>query len=166
MPGFPAPFIKFREDDVNGLPLAGGKLYSYAAGTSTPQPTYTTQALTTPNANPTILDASGRASIYVSDGVGYKFVLTDALGSLMWTEDNVQVPLVSPAPAPAGQMPAGAIVAFAGTAVPTGWLFCNGDLISNATYLNLFLAIQIPLVAQGPRSTSPICGSAFRSARQ
>ena len=30
--------------DNSGAPLTGGKLYSYAAGTTTPQATYTTSA--------------------------------------------------------------------------------------------------------------------------
>ena len=100
MPGFPAPFIKFREDDANGFPLAGGKLYSFMAGTSTPLATYTTQALDVPNTNPVILDASGRASIFLEDGVGYKFILHDALDNEMWSVDNVQIPKVAPPPAP------------------------------------------------------------------
>ena len=69
MPGYPAPFIKFREDDANGNPLAGGKLFSYAAGTSTPLATYTSSTLATKNTNPVVLDASGRASVWVEDGV-------------------------------------------------------------------------------------------------
>ena len=141
MPGYPAPFIKFREVDANGKPLAGGKLYSYAAGTSTPLATYTSATLTTPNENPTILDASGRASVWLDDGVGYKFVLTDALGNEMWSEDLVQVPQVAPAPA-ASVVPPGTIVAYGGTVAPAGgWLLCDGAAVSTATYAALFNAI-------------------------
>jgi hypothetical protein len=45
-------FPLFRAFDPNGLPLAGGKVYTYAAGTSTPLATYTDQAGSTTNANP------------------------------------------------------------------------------------------------------------------
>jgi hypothetical protein len=130
MPGFPVPFIKFREDDANGFPLAGGKLYSYAAGTSTPLPTFTTQELTpgTENLNPTILDASGRAQIWIKDGVGYKFVLHDPLGNMIWTVDNVQVPLVGGGGGtepgepgtPGTTIPAGTMLLYGGTSAPRG----------------------------------------------
>jgi hypothetical protein len=52
-------FIQFFDD--NGDPLANGKLYTYAAGTTTPKATYTTAAATVANANPIVLDSAGRA---------------------------------------------------------------------------------------------------------
>jgi microcystin-dependent protein len=140
MPGFPAPFIKFREDDANGFPLAGGKLYSYMAGSSTPLATYTTQALDVPNTNPTILDASGRASVYLEDGVGYKFVLHDALDNVIWSEDNVQVPAIAAPTVPAA-VPPGSIVMFGGTTLPPGWLWCDGASTSTTAHPDLFAAI-------------------------
>jgi hypothetical protein len=84
-----APFIRFREVDTNGLPLAGGKLYSYQAGTSTPQPTYTDSTGVTPNANPVILDATGRAPIWLDVSLSYKFVLTDSSDNPIYTEDGI-----------------------------------------------------------------------------
>ena len=68
---------------VGGLPLSGGFLYTYTAGTSTPQPSYTTSSGAIANTNPIILDAGGRppAEIWLTAGVAYKFVLTDALGT-------------------------------------------------------------------------------------
>ncbi len=83
---------KFQAFDTNGFPLAGGKLYSYAAGTSTPLPTYTTRAGDVPNTNPVILDANGEADIWTTPGVLYKFVLTDSGDTTRWTEDNVPGP--------------------------------------------------------------------------
>jgi hypothetical protein len=68
----------FRAFDANGAPLAGGKLYSYAAGTSTPLATYTDQGGGTPNANPTILDSSGEASVWLGP-LAYKLDLFSAL---------------------------------------------------------------------------------------
>jgi parallel beta-helix repeat protein len=68
------------------LPLVGGKLYTYAAGTSALKPTYQDAAGTTPNANPITLDSSGSALIFW-DG-SYKMVLKDALGNTVYTVDN------------------------------------------------------------------------------
>lgn len=73
--------------DNNGLPLAGGQIYTYIAGTTTPQATYTTQAAGTPNANPVILDASGSADIWLSGS--YKIVVEDASGNVISTTDNI-----------------------------------------------------------------------------
>lgn len=67
-------FIQFFDDD--GAPLAGGKLYTYEAGTTTPKATYTTAGAGSPNANPVVLDSQGRAVIFLSGS--YKFYLTDS----------------------------------------------------------------------------------------
>lgn len=70
-------------------PLAGGMVYSYIAGTSTPQATYTDQTGATPNANPVVLDATGSAEIWMGNA-SYKFVVTDSLNNVQFTVDNVQ----------------------------------------------------------------------------
>lgn len=75
--------------DASGAPCAGCKFYSYAAGTSTPLATYTDSSGVSQNTNPIILDAAGGAQIWPSNN-SYKFVLTDALGSLLWSVDNVK----------------------------------------------------------------------------
>ena len=46
--------------DNNGVPLSGGKIYTYAAGTSTPLATYTSSSGVTAHTNPIVLDSSGR----------------------------------------------------------------------------------------------------------
>jgi len=38
-------------------------------------------------------------------------------------------------------VPAGAILAFGGATAPTGWLLCEGALVSRTTYANLYAAI-------------------------
>ena len=82
----PAPKLQFFGSD--GSPLAGGKLYSYEAGTSTPLATYTDSTGTTENANPVILDARGEAGVWLSDAA-YKLVLKTSTDSTIWTVDNV-----------------------------------------------------------------------------
>src|SRR5687768_4539553 len=83
------PDIKFCRYDSNGDPLAGGKLYTYQAGTTTNQATYTDQDAGTPNANPVILDASGCANVWLDPALSYKFVLKDSNDVTLWTVDNV-----------------------------------------------------------------------------
>jgi hypothetical protein len=77
--------------DNNGVPLAGGLLYTYAAGTTTPLATYTTFSGNIANTNPIVLDAAGRLSneLWLSLGYGYKFVLKDATANLIGTYDNI-----------------------------------------------------------------------------
>lgn len=81
-----APFPKFRAFDADGLPLAGGKLWTYAAGTSTEKATYVS-ASGSANTNPVVLDANGEADVWLSGT--YKFVLYDADDVLQWTVDNL-----------------------------------------------------------------------------
>jgi hypothetical protein len=74
--------------DNNGNPLVGGKLYSYAAGTTTPLATFTDAGGGTPNANPVILDSRGEASVWLGTAL-YKFALYTSTNVLVWTVDNV-----------------------------------------------------------------------------
>lgn len=85
----PVPKIQFF--DANGNPLAGGKLYSYDAGTTTPRPTYTNYGGATPNANPVILDSRGEANVWLDNSL-YKLKLTSATDVEIWTVDNVGGP--------------------------------------------------------------------------
>lgn len=78
--------------DNNGVPLSGGFLYTYAAGTSTPQATYTSSSGSIAQANPIVLDSSGRVpsgEIWLTDAVSYKFVLQTSASVTIATYDNV-----------------------------------------------------------------------------
>lgn len=77
--------------DSNGDPLAGGKLYTYTAGTTTPKATYTTSTGAVANANPIILDAAGRTpnEIWLEVGVQYKFILKTSADVTIGTYDNL-----------------------------------------------------------------------------
>jgi hypothetical protein len=77
--------------DNNGVPLAGGLLYTYQAGTTTPIATYTTSSGSISNSNPIVLDSSGRPTneIWLNGNYSYKFVLTTATGSQIWSMDNL-----------------------------------------------------------------------------
>lgn len=79
-----------------GLPLNAGLIYTYAAGGTTPQATYTTYLGNVQNANPIQLGADGRppSEIWLTQGVSYRFDLTDSLGNLIKTYDNI-VPITN-----------------------------------------------------------------------
>jgi hypothetical protein len=82
-----APLIS-KFNDNNGVALAGGKLFSYQAGTTTPLATYTDETGTIPNTNPVVLDSNGQANIWIGSAA-YKFILQDSLGTVIYTRDNV-----------------------------------------------------------------------------
>lgn len=79
---------KLQFFDANGNPLVGGKLFTYAAGTTTPLATYTDSSAGTPNTNPIILNARGEANVWL-DNTTYKFVLKTAADVEIWTVDNI-----------------------------------------------------------------------------
>jgi len=70
-----------------GIPLVGGKVFTYDTGTTTPRTTWADAAQASPNANPVILDARGEASIFWSGA--YRVVVQDSLGNAIWTQDGV-----------------------------------------------------------------------------
>ena len=92
----PIPFVKARFFDRCGKPLAGGKIYTYEANTTTPKVTYKDPYGLTPNTNPIILDAAGEADIYL-DGT-YRIRITDRNDVLVndvakigsWFSDSLQ----------------------------------------------------------------------------
>lgn len=86
----PAPIATFLS--ASGVPLAGGKVYTYQAGTNIAQATFTDSTGTVQNANPTILDSAGRAQIWFS-ALAYKIVVQNSFGVTQFTTDNF---LVSP----------------------------------------------------------------------
>ena len=78
--------------DNSGNPLTGGKIYTYGAGTTTPQATYTSAGGGTPHANPIILDAAGRVpsgEIWLTDGLQYKFVIKTSTDVQIGSYDNI-----------------------------------------------------------------------------
>lgn len=77
--------------DNNGNPLTGGKIYTYAAGTTTPEATYTSINGNTANTNPIVLDAAGRVpnEVWLTDGQSYKFVLKTSTDVQIASYDNI-----------------------------------------------------------------------------
>jgi hypothetical protein len=116
--------------DNNGVPLAGGLIYTYQAGSSTPLVTYQDNAGTIANANPIVLDSAGRVpnEIWLLNGYSYKFIITSASGTSLITLDNLYG-ILQTAPAVTNTVPSGLIAIWSGStgSIPSGWLLCNGS---------------------------------------
>ena len=114
---------------TNGLPLAGGLLYTYQAGSSTPLATYTTNNGTIANSNPIVLGTDGRLpnELWLTYGYYYKFVLQDAVGSTIATYDNLYG-ILGTIPATTPTLPTGCIILWSGAigSIPSGFYLCNG----------------------------------------
>lgn len=84
-----APQPKAQFFDANGSPLVGGKVYTYAAGTTTPLATYTDAGAGTPNTNPVILDSRGECNLWFTPAASYKVILKTSTDVLQWSVDNI-----------------------------------------------------------------------------
>lgn len=115
---------------TTGLPLSGGQLYTYQAGSSTPLTTYSDNGGTVPNANPIILGVDGRpqTEIWLTQGFNYKFILTDSSNNLIQTYDNLYG-ILQTAPTVSNTVPSGLIAIWSGSvgSIPSGWVLCNGQ---------------------------------------
>jgi hypothetical protein len=120
--------------DNNGVPLSGGLIYTYQAGSSTPLTTYTTNDGTIPNTNPIILDSAGRTpnEVWMQTGYSYKFVLQTSAGVTLQTLDNLYPILQNSSAVNPTSFTAGMIILWSGSigSIPAGWVLCNG---SNST---------------------------------
>jgi hypothetical protein len=115
---------------TTGLPLSGGKIYTYQAGSSTPLATYTDVNGTTANTNPIVLGTDGRTpnEIWLTYGYNYKFVLQDAVSSTIATYDNLYG-ILGTIPASGSTLPSGCIILWSGAigSIPSGYVICDGN---------------------------------------
>lgn len=83
-------YPKFFATKTNtGLPLVGGKLYTYISGsTTTEKATFKDRSCSTPNTNPVVLNSRGEATIYVT-GL-YNMILKDPDDNTIWSMDNIE----------------------------------------------------------------------------
>lgn len=129
-PALVSPVIRFQ--DANGKPLVGGKLFSYQAGTTTPLATYVDSTTSAVNTNPTILDSTGSASVFLSNNV-YKLVLQNSAGVVQWTADNIsQIGFGSNNVITAASVTAGS---YAFGPITTQYLVTDGDSITAGAFL-------------------------------
>jgi len=97
------PVAKMQFLDATGAPLVGGLLYTYAAGTTTPQASYTDSTGAQANTNPIVLDARGEANIWLASAT-YKFKLASSDNTELWTVDNISAPTSSLSPVLSGNV--------------------------------------------------------------
>ena len=111
-----------------GVPLSGGFIYTYQAGTTTPLATYTTSAGTIANTNPIVLGTDGRPpqELWLNAGSNYKLVLTDSANAVIATYDNIYGILGSSSATTA--VPVGCILMWSGSigSIPSGYVICDG----------------------------------------
>lgn len=128
-----------QQFDSLGNPLNGGLLYTYAAGTTTPQSAYQDSALTIPYPNPITLDSAGRVpQLFFADG-SIKIRLTNAAGVVQLAQDGILV--IGASSGGGGGSPVDATTILAtgdfkaryGTGSLTGFVRCNGRTIGSAT---------------------------------
>jgi hypothetical protein len=97
------PIPKTQFIGADGAPLVGGKVYTYQAGTTSPQVTYTDSTGSDANTNPIILDSRGEANIWLGEAT-YKFKLTDANDVEIWTVDYISAPTTAVSPVLTGNV--------------------------------------------------------------
>jgi hypothetical protein len=80
------PNAKQQFCDQNGQPLAGGLVYHYVPGTTTPANTWLDPGLTVLNTNPIQLDQAGRCQIWAAPGTLLRQVVTNLNGAAVWDQ--------------------------------------------------------------------------------
>jgi hypothetical protein len=91
MTGVIATIPRVQFSNALGIPLAGGKLTTYLAGTTTPEPTFQDQDLTIANPTTITLDATGSCTLWLDPAKTYKFLLKNLIGVTQpgWPVDNI-----------------------------------------------------------------------------
>ena len=115
--------------DSLGNILAGGQLFTYQAGSSTPLATYTTVNGTIANANPIVLGTDGKipSELWLQAGYAYKFVLQTATNTAVATYDNISG-ILTTIPTATPSVPSGCILLWSGStgSIPSGFVLCDG----------------------------------------
>ena len=142
------PFPVLRFVDNNGNSLSGGKLFTYVAGTTTKQNTYTDSTGNTANTNPVVLNSRGEAPVWLTPGLGYKMTLspssdTDPPTNAIWTVDQIMAPVTPSAliAMSAAVNETSATLASAST-VAIGAAEANYIFISGTTTITAFDTVQ------------------------
>ena len=140
--------------DNNGDPLAGGLLYTYLAGTTTPATTYTSIAGTTNNTNPIVLDAAGRtpSQIWLVGGAFYKFVLKTSTYVQLGSYDNI--PAIDDITTTTNILTVTGTDTLTASATPALNAYAVGQLFSFVTQNTNLGPVTINIDSLGPRNVT------------
>jgi len=115
---------------TTGLPLAGGLIYTFQAGSSTALTTYTDNSGLVANTNPIVLGTDGRPpnEIWLQSGFSYKFQIENSLGTIISTLDNLYGIPQSSSGGGSTSVPSGCILLWSGSSgsIPAGFQLCDG----------------------------------------
>lgn len=151
---FLTPSAKQQFFSDAGVPLVGGKVYTYAAGTTTPLATFQDSTGAVSNTNPIILDSRGEANIWLSPSLAYKFILKDANDAPIWTVDNINLGINFANVIITGGTINGVTI---GNITPGSGAFTTLSASGNVTF-NGSGQLQIPAGTTANRSTTPTNG--------
>ena len=84
-----SPYPKLQFIDNNGNPMANCLLYTYIAGTNIPIATYSDSTGLIANSTPIVLDAGGRASVWLDSTKSYKYIVKNSDSTTLFTVDNI-----------------------------------------------------------------------------
>lgn len=134
----PPMFSQFLNQNNSGSPAVGYQLFTYQAGTSIKQATWTDSTQTSQNANPVELDGNGVGTFWGDPTLPYKFVWapandTDPPTSPLRTLDNFYFPVTAGALSVITGVPILASYArttaeIAASAVPVNYAYQPGDV--------------------------------------
>jgi microcystin-dependent protein len=126
--------------DVNGVLGDGFKIYTWTAtGTFTvPLTTYSDSTLLSANTNPIIVGPDGYLAdlgIFVAAGISLDLQVKNSADVLQYTftSINPMVDISSNNPSVTA-VPTGGVIWSPYSTVPSGFLYCDGSLVSRATY--------------------------------
>jgi len=129
--------------DSNGVPADGWKIYYTHAGLGTPVTTYSNATLTSANTDPVVTDSSGYYRAFVAEAVIVDIEVKNASNVSQFTLLSVEaMPDTSGSSPSVTAVPTGGMVFYGAAAAPTGFLLCDGSLVSRATYATLFGVIS------------------------
>lgn len=127
--------------DSNGKPLTSGKVFFKIPGTDTLKTTWQDAAETTPNLNPVILDAAGRAIIW---GFGsYRQQVFDRNNNLIWDQVTASAGSGSGGGGSTvgdGNL-VGTVLPWTGLIAPPNYVFAYGQEIARLTYPEYLAAV-------------------------